>query len=348
MGGKRSYILKNQRIIYGHDNVSKMCCCIFLVLLVISVLIGLTAYFVRNSQSHTEEKHDGINYYDVGNNEMFRTNKRVSQHPDVRSDYVSTTVDGRNDIIATSYTAEFTSTSIESPLSTSTMSPKDVPPRFLYINTIGYSNSDHVEADSTNDYVRLITEKGDNATPFLRHSTQTDFVNDSPITPDDVFQLKTKSEIESFLVTRTTEGYLVSDVSLTPDDKIVFQLTTKSENDKTSLLKRLTENNFVSDEPTTLDDNFIDEYQWSNMDGFTDTNVTPASESDDRTCKTDICKQSTSRMLALMNHTANPCEDFYSFACGGFDINHFKEFTVKDSVSESLSGRNEFRKCEAF
>ncbi|KAJ6647360.1 COP9 signalosome complex subunit 2, partial [Pseudolycoriella hygida] len=30
------------------------------------------------------------------------------------------------------------------------------------------------------------------------------------------------------------------------------------------------------------------------------------------------------------------CEDFYSYACGGFQINHFKEFTVNEYVLESL------------
>lgn len=416
MAGKRSYILKNQRIIYGHDNVGKMCCCIFLILLVISVIIGLTAYFVKNAQSNSEEKHDAINYHDVGNNEMLKTNKKITQHPNVRNEYLSTTVDDRNDVIATSNTAEFTSTSIESPLSTSTMSSKDVPTRFLFVNTNGYSNAEYVDADSTNEYVRSTPESGNDATPFLGHS-EIDFISDSPITLDDgdTFQLKTKSENEeSFPVKRSTERYFVSDAPLTtdnnivyhfttkskndvsssvkvsternfvsdaplttddnivfhfstkskndvsssvevsternfvsdepakPDDNIGFHFTTKNKNDDSYLMKRSTERNFVSNEPAIPDDNFIDEYLRTDMDELTDTNTTPEYQLDDRTCKTDMCKQSAGRMLAFMNHTASPCGDFYSFACGGLDINHFKEFTVKDSVSESLSGRKEF------
>lgn len=44
-----------------------------------------------------------------------------------------------------------------------------------------------------------------------------------------------------------------------------------------------------------------------------------------KVCETNACKKSASKMLALMDHTADPCEDFYKFSCGGMKINQMEQ-----------------------
>jgi len=69
---------------------------------------------------------------------------------------------------------------------------------------------------------------------------------------------------------------------------------------------------------------------------------TKVTKSDNKTCFTQECIQAASEMLERMDHSVDPCEDFYSFSCGNFIKNVYIPKEVDHvSIYSSLEKRNE-------
>lgn len=58
-----------------------------------------------------------------------------------------------------------------------------------------------------------------------------------------------------------------------------------------------------------------------------------------RECTTLSCKRSASQMIAMMDHGADPCEDFFQYSCGGSVHNHIKGNTPDEELLKTLPGQ---------
>lgn len=56
-------------------------------------------------------------------------------------------------------------------------------------------------------------------------------------------------------------------------------------------------------------------------------------------CSTLSCKRSASHMISMIDHGADPCEDFYQYSCGGSDYNHINSKSPEEQVLETLPGQ---------
>lgn len=76
-------------------------------------------------------------------------------------------------------------------------------------------------------------------------------------------------------------------------------------------------------------------------------------------CRKEECKSIATRMLSQMNHSVDPCEDFYDYACGGYNFDNeyeenlkridkkLKTITNKD-VSYLRTFKNVYENCLSF